>query len=228
MRPLIQTLSSIALLPILISLSACTKDEVVADDTSSIYPEGLAPLTENTAPAPASTEAEPWPEQLSLVSDGEAEPMWVHARGYIQQPVSAVWAALSTPEVVVDRRVVGEWTVQEDDPPRYDVGFLLHYVVFDVVTVEFDLQWDQAVIEGSAAAPVQVAARMEKVDGTVFISLMECSVLLIEVSEGVTEVQLVYQLESATGEIEPAEEYVTDLFESLKAVAHGEALPTYE
>ena len=63
---------------------------------------------------------------------------------------------------------------------------------------------------------------------TVFISLMECSVLLIEVADGVTEVQLVYQLESATGEIEPAEEYVTDLFESLKAVAHGEALPTYE
>lgn len=228
MRPLIQTLSPIVLLPILIALSACTKGGDVVEDTASIYPEGLAPLAENTAPAPASSEAEPWPEQLSLVSDGEAEPMWVHARGYIQAPVSTVWAALSTPEVVVDRRVVGEWTVQEDDPARYDVGFLLHYVVFDVVTVEFDLQWDQAVVEGSAAAPTQVAARMEKVDGTVFISLMECSVLLVEVAEGVTEVQLVYQLESATGEIEPAEAYITDLFESLKAVAHGEPLPTYE
>jgi hypothetical protein len=228
MRPLIQTLSSIALLPIVIALNACTKDEAIAEDTASIYPEGLAPLTENTAPAPTSTEAEPWPEQLSLVSDGEAAPMWVHARGYIQQPVSAVWAALATPEVVVDRRVVGEWTVQADDPARYDVGFLLHYVVFDVVTVEFDLQWDQAVVEGTAAAPLQVAARMEKVDGTVFISLMECSVLLIEVADGVTEVQLVYQLESATSEIEPAAAYVTDLFESLKAVAHGEPLPTYE
>ncbi|MCK6519814.1 hypothetical protein L6R49_00075 [Myxococcota bacterium] len=228
MRALIQTLSSIALIPLLISLSACGKDEVVVDDTSSIYPEGLAPLAENTASAPASTEGDPWPEQLSVVSDGEAEPMWVHARGYIQAPVATVWAALATPEVVVDRRVVGEWTVQEDDPPRYDVGFLLHYLVFDVVTVEFDLQWDQAVVGGSAAAPTQVAARMTKVDGTVFISLMECSVLLVEVAEGVTEVQLVYQLESATGEIEPAAAYVTDLFGSLKAVAHGEPLPTYD
>lgn len=228
MRALIQTLSPIALLPLLISLSACGKDEVVADDTSSIYPEGLAPLAENTAPAPTSTEGDPWPEQLSLVSDGEAAPMFVHARGYIQAPVSAVWAALATPEVVVDRRAVGEWTVQEDDPPRYDVGFLLHYVVYDVVTVEFDLQWDQAVVEGTLAAPLQVAARKEKVEGTVFISLMECSVLLIEVADGVTEVQIVYQLESAMGEIEPAEIYVTDLFASLKAVAHGEPLPTYD
>jgi hypothetical protein len=228
MRLMIQTLSPIALLPLLISLSACGKDEVTPEDTSSIYPEGLAPLAENTAPAPTPVEGDPWPEQLSMVTDGEAEPMWVHARGYIQAPVSAVWAALATPEVVVDRRVVGEWTVQEDDPPRYDVGFLLHYLVYDVVTVEFDLQWDQAVVEGTLDAPLQVAARMEKVDGTVFISLMECSVLLIEVADGVTEVQLVYQLESATGEIEPAGAYVTDLFESLKAVAHGEPLPTYE
>lgn len=207
-------------------LVACKDPEPI--DSSSIYPPGLEPLEECRAAAPTGTETDPTPEQLNVLSSEDDSPMWAHARGYVHAPITTVWEALREDQVVVNRREVAEWTVTPDADPPYDYGFVISNTVYDIITVQFDLRYDQGVILGTLEAPEHVSSRNEIVEPDLILRVMERSILLTQVSDSVTEVQIVEWLDSIEGKIEPTVLAQEDLYASLVAWVHGEPLPEYD
>lgn len=209
------------------ALSAC-KPDAPPVDTSSLYPPGLAPLEDCTAPAPEGTETQPTPELLNVLSDSDANPMWVHARGYVHAPITQVWAGMREGEVMANRREVAEWTITPDADPTFDYGFTIHNTVHDVITIQFDMHYDQGVILGTPDAPEHVAGRRAIVEPDIILKVMEGSILLTEVSADVTELQIVEWLDTVEGEVEPAISQVEDFYASLVAWVHGDPLPEYD
>ena len=213
-------------IPLVPLLAACHGGKV---DTASVVPTGLEPIEDkNLADAPGAKDGDDYPEELNLVGGEGDDYDWAHGRGYLHGSVSDVWAALATPEVVVDRRRVQEWTVETDVDPDYDVSFVLHETSHDIVTVEFDVTWIQGRLAGEEDAPTSVGGRWTKTDGTDLVYLLQGSVLLDEVEAEVTEIQLIEHLSTPGSDSSDIELVLNGLFDSLKATIHGEPLPTYE
>lgn len=220
--PTASRLSLVALL-----LSAC--DGGKSDDSAAI-PSDLAPIEDNTATPPEARSDEPYPETLNLVSGEGDGYYWTHARGYVHGSLATTWAAFATPEAVIDRREAGDWEVRDVEDSEYDVEFITDVVVYDIITIEFSNTWRQDAVEGTADAPELVYGRWAKTDGTTYIDLMEGSFELSPVAgeDGVTEVSLIEHLDGATSDEKEIEAFLTDMFNSVVALANGEALPTYE
>jgi len=185
------------------------------------FPDGLAPLEENLAPDPEG-EGD-WPEELSMVSGDDGDLHWTHARAYVHASVEAVVAAVEEPEVGVDRRRVAEWDAETLDDPDYDLSYVVHTTVVDLVTVEYDLTWRHGQVDDTVWG-----TRFQKTEGDALIKLIEGSIVTAEVVNGVTEVQVIYHLEAPMTSTEDTESFVTDFYASGTAAAHGEPLPTYE
>lgn len=191
------------------------------------FPAVLAPLDDNRAPWPAPAGDVAYPETLEIVSGGDAELWWAHARGYVHADAEDVWAAARIPEVVVDRREVDEWTVDHDTVRGFDDSFTLHDVVHDILTVEFDLAWVHELQAGTASAPELVVAQWQKNDGTTFIDLLQGSLVIEPVEPGVASVEIIEELKAALRDDETIATYLGDLHASIVAEVHGRPLPTY-
>jgi hypothetical protein len=220
-RPPIPPRRCAALGALALALAGCFGEEVTA------FPEGLEPLEASRAPSPVAP-GEPWKESVALVSGETDEFGWVHARGHVLADLPTTWAALRTPEATIDRRQVDEWTVVRDTEPEYAFSHAVDHVVRSIVTVRYRVNWRSGPVEGSVEAPEVVAARFQKTDGSVLISILRGSVVAREVAPGVTELEVVEHLSTAQGGTERIETYLRDLFASVRARARGEPLPTYD
>lgn len=191
-------------------LMACGSEETV-------FPAGLEPLAPNVAVFPAQET-----EDVDLVLGSEDAFDWANARGFVHAPLADVWVALKQPDTTVDRRAVDEWTVDFDVEPDYDVSYVVHTRVVDLVTIEYDLTWRQGEIDEDV-----VSARWQKTDGASILSLLEGSIVLTSVEDEVTSVEIVEHLQTPGDESERLSAFFTDLWTSLVAASHGEPLPAY-
>lgn len=193
------------------------------------FPTVLAPLEENKAPWPEGTPSDPFPETLEIVSGGDTDLWWAHARGYVHADALAVWDAARDADTVVDRREVDEWEVTLDSVPEFDDSLTLLCTVHDVLTISYDLTWVHELQKGEPTAPERVVAQWDKTDGTPFIELLRGS-LVIEPTEDpdVTRVEMVEHLVASLRDDQTIASYLSDLFASLVATSHGDPLPTYE
>jgi hypothetical protein len=199
----------------------------IGGNEESPFPPGLEPLEENTAPDPESTPDDPYPEVVSIVHDDGLDYSWAHARGFIKAPTSAVWAAMQEPLTVADRRRTDEQLYEFGVEPEYEFSFLTHYVVNDLVTVEWDEVWRFGAIEGPKDAPVFGLARFQKIYGSSFIDLLEGSMIVYEIDENTSEVQFIEHLDALMTGSDTVAGYMGDLYESVKERAHGRPLPVY-
>ena len=199
------------------SVVACRREEVT-------FPDRLSPLEENRAPWP-----DPGTEAPEVVSGGDSDLWWAHSRGYVQAAPAEVWAALADPDVVVDRREVDVWEVTDDPVPAFDRSFLIHHVVQDVITVDYDLTWVWELQEGTPAAPLRVVAQWDKTAGTPFIDQLTGTLELEAVPDDPdrTAISAVDHLEAALRDDRTIVQYLEDLHASIVAASHGEPLPTY-
>jgi hypothetical protein len=182
------------------------------------FPPGLEPLTPNAAVFPEDES-----ESADVVLGSEDAFDWANARGYVHAPLATVWLALKQPDTAVDRRAVDEWTVDYDVEPDYDVSYVVHTRVVDLVTIEYDLTWRQGAIDEEV-----VALRWQKTDGASIIDLLEGSIVLTAIDDEVTSVEIVEHLQTPGDESERLQTFFTDLWASVVAASHGESLPTYE
>ncbi len=196
-------------------------------DFASPFPPGLEPLEENTAPPPEPVDGDPYPEVLSAVYGTNNDYAWGHARGYVKAPSGEVWAALHDPAVLADRRRVTSFEATFDVDPTVDFSYRIHFVVERVVTIEWDLEYRLGVIEQDEAGPILAMLRWQKVYGTDFIKLLEGSVLVRRIGDGVTEVELIEHLDAAMSGEEDIMTYFPDLFADILARVRGNPLPEY-
>ncbi|MBI2374631.1 MAG: hypothetical protein HYV07_11605 [Deltaproteobacteria bacterium] len=197
-------------------------------DEPTDFPLGLEPLEENRAAFPSPEPNDPHPEKLvfaSLERDGLYS---THARGFIHAPVSRIWAAMLDPLVVADRRKVDELTFESFPRNGPVLSFVLHNVVHDLITVEFDITWRLSVARGSEETPEVLAMRFQKTFGSTVIKTLSGSVLVSHVDEGVASIEMIEHLEALSGGNEELVSYLGDLFASVAARAHDKPLPVYE
>jgi len=190
-------------------------------NTTTVFPPGLEPLEDNTAPAPTGSADDPYPERLAVVSGKAAEWNWSHERGYVHAGLDRAWPVVRAPEVTRDP-TIAEWSVDwgvEDFP----VSYVIHYTVHDVLTVRFDITWRFAVIEGTDAAPTLIAGRFQKTWGTTFIRRQEGSVLARAVAgvPDLTEIELIERLDATNTGIGDIESYLSDYFRQILGGVHG-------
>ncbi len=197
-------------------------------DVETPFPPGLEPLEECTAPAPAPVDGDPYPETLTMVrafAPYGPRTHAVHARGFVRAPVFDVWAALRNPDIGADRRVFSEWSTTWDVEPEYDFSYVIHSVIVNVITVEYDVTWRHGVVIGTLEAPTLVSARYQKTSGSSAIDDLQGSILLTEVEPGVTEVAIVEYLRAVGSGHENIESFLHDMFSGLVIVSHGDPLP---
>ncbi len=198
-------------------LTGCRHDEVV-------FPAVLAPLEANRAAWPAGGTEVP-----DVVSGGDDDLWWAHSRGYVQEPPARVWAALTEPDVFVDRREVDSWEFERDVLPEFDRSWVTHHVVEDVLTVDYDLTWAFEIQAGEEPAVEYVVARWDKTDGTPFIDVLRGTLELEAdpTDPNRTRISLIEHLKASLRDDETIAMFLRDLHASIAAVAHGDRLPTY-
>ncbi len=190
------------------------------------FPGGLEPIGENSASYPEGTAADPYPETLNLVQQ-DVPTSGVEARAYVKASLLDTWAAFQDPEVVVDRRGVTRWTVQHDVEPKYDVSFRTHYVIEDLITVEFDVTWRQGVIDGTTERPEQVGMRYQKTNGSTLVRSLEGSITLEAIDADVTGISWVQAMDATATSSDDIASWTRDMYDSVLAEVRGEPLPQY-
>ena len=205
--------------PALFLLQAC-------GSTETVFPPGLEPIGDLKVSRDDTSEANL--EEGLLLEAGIDEDIWVHARGYVHAGVADVWGALQDERVFIDRRAVSEYSIEWDTEPEYDVSFLVSQSVEDILTVEYDVGWRHGVAGGTIEAPEALAIRFQKVSGTSLIERMEGSIVVLEVQEGISEVQFQEHMETPLPDTSDLESYIQDLYTEILLFVKGSPLPSYE
>jgi len=190
------------------------------------FPAGLEPIEENTASWPAPDGDDEYPEVLDLLTGEDGDGAFAHARGWIHAWPAEVWEALGDCTVLADQARLTEWSCDEEEPV-YDVAIVVHNTVVDIITIDFDVRWDQGVVAGDEEAPEVVGVRFEKTEGSDLIDLMIGSVVLLEQDDDVTGVEIIERLDAATTGEDEVAAFVGDLYADLLAFVRGQDLPTY-
>lgn len=206
----------------LASLGGCGGSNEITE-----FPAGLDSLEPNIAPAPTPTAADRYPETIAFDRGATADYEFVHGRGYVHAPISAVFTAFRDPAVTADRRRVSAYTSTIDVEPAYPYSYRVHNIVNDIVTIEFDITWRLGPTAGTAESPTSFGARYQKTFGSSFIDVLAGSVVARVVDSNTTEVELIRHLRATAQNADDAEQTVRDLFTSVVASAHGQPLPTY-
>lgn len=197
-----------------------------ADEVTPFMP-GLQPLEASTAPAPAATATERYPEVISVRSGRVSAYEWGHGRAYVRAPIARVYEALRDPEVNTDRRRVSEFMTTSNSEPEYPFSYRVHNVVNDVVTLEFDVSYRLGPLSGTDSAPTAVAQVYQKTFGSDFITLMRGSVVARQVDAETTEIEVVRHLRSIGTDTSDIEQFIRDMYTSLLARVRGQPLPRY-
>lgn len=200
------------------------------DNVDTPFPPGLEPLEDvNQAPAPAPAEGDPYPEQLSTVRlfapDATERTPSVHARAYVHAPVATVWEALRNPDVDADRRVFSSWSAMPLDEPEYDFSYVVHAVIVNVITVEYDVTWRHGAVVGTLEHPELVAITYQKTFGSTAVQDLRGSIVLRAVTPDVTEMEIIEYLRAVSSNHTNIESFLHDMYAGVVALSHGEPLP---
>ncbi len=192
------------------------------------FPEslGFQPIEPCTAQPPSGgLLGDPYPETASYVSGWGTNYSWAHGYAYVKASLPDVWAAMQDPAVCALNKV-DKWAVDLNVEPQFPVSFRIHYWVYTIITVEWELTWRQGPLVGTVAQPTQVGARYQKTWGTNHLQIEMGSIVLEEVAPGVTSVQMVGHL-AADQQGGPADVTGTlqYFYKKLVLKVHGQPLP---
>ena len=164
------------------------------------FPAGLEPLPDAVVACPSDPSAE------SVATEGTRtdESFAATACGHVVAPFDDVVAAIQTPEAGVDRRAVNveELTITFDVEPEYDVSYAVDTIVHDAVEVNYTLSWRHGRVDDGTHA-----TRWQMTVTSPCVTMIEGSVSATD-DDGTATLQFVEH--------------------SVKALAHGEELPTWE
>lgn len=200
-----------AVVVVLVALAGCQ------DNVSTPFPPGLEPFEDNGVPERPDG---PFVETLRTESQ-RSDNISVHGRGFVLVDFETLWAASQAPEPNVSECKTSSHSVMPGNEPQYDYSFLVHYVVNDILTVEWDDQWRFGRITDELGM-----IKHQKVQGSDFITLSEGTIQVITTSDpGVSELLFVEHLDAImadTGDVVAAMQHNYD---ALVAVAHGNPIP---
>jgi hypothetical protein len=192
------------------------------DNVSTPFPPGLEPFADGEVPAGL-----PDPEGEQLHSHASNEGMIrAYGRALVLAPPSVVWRVAKIPEGMVARCNTTQQQITRDNEPEHELSFLVHYLVDDILTVEWDDQWRGDVVEGTREAPAHVMIKHQKVQGSDFIYLSEGTIQILATEDpGATELWFVEHLDAISGSADDVLGKMRDNFDALVALAHDQPIP---
>ncbi len=209
--------------PLLFAPTLAALSAVVACGGSQDMPvrDGLLPLeAKNLAPWFQAGDGEPCPEAIAYATGSNGDYDWAHARACIHADVARVWEALREAAVVFDRGA-DSWSAKPDVRPEYAYSFRLYYTAgTGVVSVTYDVDWWEDVIDGDLEAPQGFAARYQKTAGTVFISMMEGSLIGRQAGPGITALEMIAHLKAMQSDADSARSGQQDIFNGVLDFVH--------
>lgn len=200
----------------LLALSGCQ------DSVATPFPPGLEPLEDNPVPV---QQGGAYTEMLRTMTT-DSPYIEIYARGYVLTPPGVAWAASKDPQVDIARCSTDEQMVTVDAPTTYEFSFVVHYIVHQVVTVEWDDQWRFGTITGTPEAPTLAIIKHQKTQGSDFITLSEGTTQFTPTDDpNVTELAFVEHLDAVGGGVSDVLAGVQYHYDSIVAVAHGNPQP---
>jgi len=199
-------------LAVVVLLAAACQDNIATP-----FPPGLMPFEDNlVAPAPDG----PFVEMLRTATS-DKDFIRVHARGFVLVPPAVMWEVAKSPEPNKSTCRTDEQTATTSNEPDYEYSFLLHYVVHDILTVEWDDQWRFGTIDESLAM-----IRHQKVQGSDFIKLNEGTIQVLATADpNVTELAFIEHLDAFSATTADVLQGVQHNYDALVATAHGRMIP---
>lgn len=192
------------------------------DNVSTPFPPGIEPFADGDVPADLP---EPDGEGLETSSSNEGM-IRVYGRGRVLAPPDVLWRVAKMSEAMVARCRTTRHSVMLDNEPQHELSFLVHYVVDDILTVEWDDQWRGDVVIGTADAPELAMVKHQKVQGSDFIYVSEGTIQLQATRDpGVTELWFVEHLRAISGSTGEVVSGMRDNYDRLVELAHGRAIP---
>lgn len=196
------------------------------------FPDEIAPLEPNLAPPVDPVNGNPHPEGvMSFLCGEETEPeayYWCHARAYVAAPIEDVLAATMEPDVVVDRREVDTWEVTGTKVPDTDYSMEIDVTLFNVISVEYTLQYGYNVVEGTLEEPETTWCVFDTVKASDVLKILRGSMVLREVEPGITEYEYIEHLKTPLRDTAQVEQTMRDIYADVLAHVHGEPLPDYD
>lgn len=195
------------------------------DDVSTPFPPGLEPFEDNVVPVQQGGERT---ETLRIQAADAGDEKRIYARGYVLVAPDVVWAMSKDPAANVAVCSTNQQIVTPNNDPSYEFSFIVHYVVNNILTVEWDDQWRWGVIEPGtgSATPFFGMIKHQKTQGSSFVELSEGTVEVHGTDDpNVTELAFVEHLKAAGGADSDVIAGVQHNYDSLVAVAHGNPVP---
>lgn len=203
---------------VLLGISACNHD------ITTPLPPGVEPIDEDGTTPPVARDGDPYPEDMHLEGRSRDDLTIAVGNGYFHADLATVWKAFATPEIVADQGA-DELTFRGDSEPEYQVSFVVHNVVHDVITVAWDVTWREIASKGTREAPEEVRVRWQKTEGTGFIETFEGSVGLFRVAPGVTRLELVQRIEAHGQTIDETVRGSRSLYDRVVTAIHTAPAP---
>ena len=184
------------------------------DDVATPFPDGLEPLEDNIVPDGDLAEG-------LRSRTPSTDPVRVHGRGFIEAAPEVVWELTKQPAAMVARCSTNEQRITPDTEPAYEFSFSVHYVVHDILTVEWDDAWRYGMV-----TPELGMIRHQKVQGSDFIELSTGTVQVLATDDPAwTEVAFVEHLEAVSGSADDVLAGMRANYDALVALAHGRSIP---
>ncbi len=198
------------------------------DDIATPFPVGLEPLEDNLVPVQQGGDKL---EMLRTTSTNVDSEIAIYGRGYVLVAPTVVWPASKIPEANYAACSTNEQMVMPNNDTTYEYSFLVHYVVNNILTVEWDDQWRWGTIQdgtgsGSDASRFFGMVKHQKTEGSSFIELSEGTMEVTATDDPtVAELAFVEHLKAAGGSVDDVLTGVQHHYDSIIAVAHGNPLP---
>ena len=192
------------------------------DSVSTPFPPGLEPFSDNDVPGELPDERV---EVLSTSSlnDGLIR---VYGRGFVLAPVSVLWRAAMVPEGMVARCNTTTQTLMLGNEPEHELSFLVHYLVDDILTVEWDDQWRGDPITDESDPPLFAMIKHQKIQGSDFIDISEGSIQIRATDDpDVSELWFVEHLKAISGSADDVAGGMQDNYDALVELAHDRPIP---
>ena len=197
------------------------------DNVTTPFPVGLEPLEDNLVPVQQGGEKL---EMLRTTSTDIDSEIAIYGRGYVLVAPSVMWPASKNPDANDASCSTNQQIVTPNNDTAYEYSFLVHYVVNNILTVEWDDQWRWGTIQDGTGSGSDDAffgmMKHQKTQGSSFIELSEGTVQVTATDDpNVTELAFVEHLKAAGGGVSDVLAGVQHNYDSLVAVGHGNPIP---
>ena len=152
---------------------------------------------------------------LSVDRGPEGDHFFGQGGGCVARPIAQAWGVTFNLEAMKWGGVT-EFSFKMGTPPPHVSHFLeIYYVVKDVVTVKWAMQWYHSVGIGEKSNPKLIWINYKRVSGTTYIPYWEGTMALQEIAPGITGFAMRNQISAANTGASEAGGSVEDVYNAL-------------